>query len=458
MQNCLTDQMPPGFWKENRYEIISTIAYLIGVPVRIFENDHEPPRIDIFRRLEYDKNARIVRNLCCIRTAIERNYKKINTAIQFDFKTLNSLPEYIPQECLRQLSDDGVSFIKKNSSKLFHHVIEINKILSDRINNCRNLFPDWMNWQYVRDLFVMQDGLTEEGSKTAVNIYYANLSLYPYQMYINWKPVDEGNILFSDKKFVKILYKQHGEIFDEDSRVSDASGYVKNAIYDYIDESIKSLVVVDCENSDPYKLCAALNSLDSDEIEKISKIILFNDIHTVAAWQILESYTDIPVEHMMIERVKSDKSLVDPKLIVRTCQEHYQNHVDSFIIVASDSDYWGLISSVPTARFLVMLESEKTGRDIKEIYDEHEIFYCYLDDFYTGNAEDIRQSALFTSLNRSLAECIRLNINTLMDDAIRDTRIQMTPAEREQFMRKYIKPMQLEIEENGDVSIRIRMK
>ena len=294
MQYC-TDQMPPGFWKENRYEIISTIAYLVGVPVRIFENEHEPPRMDIFRKLELDKNARIVRNLCCLRTAIERNYKKISTAIQFDFKTLNSLPEYIPQECIRQLSDDGITFIKKSSTKLFQHVIEINKLLSDRVNNCRSLFPDWLNWQYVRDLFVMPNGLSEEGSKAAVEVYYGSLSLYPYQMYINWKPVDEGNILFSDKKFVKILYKQHGEIFEDDSLVSDASGYVKNAIYDYIDESIKSLVVVDCENSDPYKLCAALNSLDSDEISKISKIILFNDVHTVAAWQILESYTDIPV-------------------------------------------------------------------------------------------------------------------------------------------------------------------
>ena len=453
-----TDQMPPGFWKENRYEIISTIAYLVGVPIRIFENEHEPPRMDIYRKLDLDKNARIVRNLCCLRTAIERNYKKINTAMQFDFKTLNSLPEYIPQECMRQLSDDGISFIKKSSTKLFQHVIEINKLLSDRVNNCRSLFPDWLNWQYVRDLFVMPNGLTEEGSKTAVEVYYGSLSFYPYQMYINWKPVDEGNILFSDKKFVKILYKQHGEIFEDDSLVSDASGYVKNAIYDYIDESIKSLVVVDCENSDPYKLCAALNSLDGDEIAKISKIILFNDVHTVAAWQILESYTDIPVEHMMIERVKADKSLVDPKLIVRTCQEHYQNHVDSFIIASSDSDYWGLISSVPTARFLVMVESEKMGRDIKEIYDEHDIFYCYLDDFYTGNADDIRQTALFGSLNKTLSECVSFNINSLMDNAIRETRINMPQAEREQFIRKYLRTMQMEIADNGDVSVRIRMK
>lgn len=74
-------------------------------------------------------------------------------------------------------------------------------------------------------------------------------------------------------------------------------------------------------------------------MQKITTILLFDDIHTVTAWRILESYTDIPVEHIMTERIKQNKSLVDIKLTARACQEHYQNHVDSFVIVSSDSDY-----------------------------------------------------------------------------------------------------------------------
>ena len=38
--------------------------------------------------------------------------------------------------------------------------------------------------------------------------------------------------------------------------------------------SEKTVFVVDCENSDPYALCAAINNLDSDRLEKIEKIIL----------------------------------------------------------------------------------------------------------------------------------------------------------------------------------------
>ena len=65
-------------YKDSTYIIVSKIAYLIGVPKRIFENEHEPPQLDIFAQLENDKNARIIRHLCIIRTAIERGYKQIN--------------------------------------------------------------------------------------------------------------------------------------------------------------------------------------------------------------------------------------------------------------------------------------------------------------------------------------------------------------------------------------------
>ena len=102
---------------------------------------------------------------------------------------------------MQQLSNDGISFIKKSSTKLCHHIIEINRLISDRINNCKSLFPIWINWTYIKELFIMPNGLTEDGTKDATDIYYASLSYYPYQMYINWVPMDEGNVLYNDKKF-----------------------------------------------------------------------------------------------------------------------------------------------------------------------------------------------------------------------------------------------------------------
>ena len=445
-------------YKDSTYEIVSKVAYLIGVPRRIFENEHEPPKMEVFERLEQDKAARIIRHLCIIRTAIERNFKHINEKMRFDYTSIYNLPEYIPQDSMTQLSSDGIIFVRKSSKKLCHHVIEINKLIADRINNCKKLFPLWLNWQYIKNLLVMPNGLTEGGTKAAANIYYSHLLFYPYQVYINWTPKEEGNILYNDKKFVTLLYQWNNDYFTEYSKVSDAGSYVKGSIYEFIESSEKVVIVVDCENSDPYKLCATLRNLDRQYTKKISSIILFDDVHAASAWRILESFTAIPVEHMMIERVKQNKSLVDVMLISRTCQEHYKNNVDSFILVSSDSDYWGLISSLQDARFLVMIERESCGPDLKNALSDAGIFYCYIDDFYSGNTEDIKQGALFKEMYRYIDNAVRLNIFEMFDEAIRTTRIEMSSAEKQQFISQYVKTMQMRITDSGDVVLEFKRK
>ena len=445
-------------YKDSTYEIVSKVAYLIGVPLRIFENEHEAPQMDVYQRLEKDKNARIIRNLCIIRTEIERNFKKINDKMRTEYKSLLSMPEYVSAAAINTLTADGINFIKKSSTQLSGHIVEINRIISDRINNCKGLFPLWLNWQYVRELFIMPNGLSEKGSKDAAAGYYESLSFYPYQVYINWRPYDAGNILYNDKKFVTLLYEWDNDEFTEYSKVSDAGTYVKGNIHDYINDGEQVVVVVDCENSDPYRLSATLRGLDRAYLDKINSIILFDDVHTASAWSILEQFTHIPVEHITIERIKQNKSLVDIKLTARACQEYYENKVDSFIIVSSDSDYWGLISSLPKARFLVMIEREKCGPDMKAALVDSGIFYCYLDDFYTGDSEELKMNALFREMRNYMARAVRLNVNAMLDDALRSTRITMPPSERKQFYDKYIKTLQLVIDDNGDVSLAIKVK
>ncbi len=445
-------------YKDSTYDIVSKVAYLIGVPKHIFENEHEPPKLEIYELLDKDKSARIVRNLCVVRAAIERRFGKINDKIRKEYKSIYSLPELIPQDALRQLDLDGASFYKKSSTKLAHHIIEINKLIRDRINNCKHIFPVWLNWDYIRDLFNMKNGLTEEGTKAAAGVYFTNLECYPYSIYINWNPQPNGNILYNDKKFVTLLYQWHNDYFADYSKVSDAGSFVKSNIYDFIDDAKRVVMAVDCENSDPYRLCATLKGLDADVTAKIQKIMLFDDVHTVDAWRILESHTKIPVEHIMTERVKQTKSLVDIELTAMTCREHYVNLVDSFIIVSSDSDYWGLISSLPEAKFLVMIEREKCGPDMKAALANSGIFYCYIDDFYTGDGEDLKKNALFNEIYRALDEALNLNVKDMLDAALLATRIDMSPAAKRQFFEKYIKRMSLVIDEDGNASIELRHK
>lgn len=440
-------------FENSTYTVVSKVAYLIGVPKRIFENEYEPPKMEWYQKLSADKNARIVRNLSMLRTALELNFRAINNRMRFDVCNLHSLPEYIPQECLQELMNDGITIVKARGTPA-QYIIDINKHLSNRINNCKSLFPLWLKWEYVRKLFIMPDGLSETGIKVAAADYYANKSRYPYQVYINWAYADSGNILYNDKKFVTLLYESNEDYFTDLSKVSDAGNLTKAGIYRFLDRGERVAVVVDCENSDPYKLYATLNNLNQEALlSKICKIILYDDVHTTSAWKILEKFTQIPIEHVVIERIKENKSLVDIRLTTGTCREYYQNHVDSFILVSSDSDYWGLISAMPEVRFFVMVEGDKCSPAIKNALINAGISYCYIDDFCTGNSNDIKVAAVLAEVRQTIDQAFHLNVKEILDEACRITRADMTTAEQNQFYEKYIKNMRIEIAPNGEATI-----
>lgn len=434
------------------YTIISMTAFLLGVSEDIFIDTYKPPRKEIYDKLQKDKPMRIIRNLCTLRTAIERNFKTINEKMRDPLTGFSTIEE-IPQQCITELSADGIRL--KNARRPVDVLIEINELIKDRINNCRHIFPDWLKWDYYRNIFIMPNGNTEEGTKIASDLYYANLNCYPYRVYLNMIPSDSGNILYNDKKFMQLLYKWNHDEFTDYSKVCDAKEKTKNNVYEFLKGSHNTVIVVDCENADPYNLCATLLNLDDNEYEKISKISLYDDIHTSPAWKILENYVDIPIEYNLVERVHNKKSLVDIRLATGTCKEFYEKNVDSFIIVSSDSDYWGLISDLPDARFLVMVEHGKAGPDIKNAFSNKGIFYCYLDEFYSGNSEDIKIKTLLKLIREDLDQNIDFNIYEIISEATKKARIEMTPEDRKQFFAKQLKDLRLTFDENGKAKIEL---
>lgn len=52
--------------------------------------------MEYYEAMDREKNARLIRNLCMVRTAIEQNYGKINDRFRNDTKNLHTLPEYVP--------------------------------------------------------------------------------------------------------------------------------------------------------------------------------------------------------------------------------------------------------------------------------------------------------------------------------------------------------------------------
>ncbi len=441
-----------GLPEGEQYIIVSKVAYLLGVHKRIFENEFEPPKIEIFNELEGDRNARIIRNLCMLRTQLERSFQKVQHTILSEDRSIQSMPEYLSADAMKQLSDDGVD-IYKNLYDPRRFLITLNINIKSRINNCKALFPEWLNWEYLSDVFIMPEGDTGEGALKAAKEYYANMEFYPYKQYMNWPARNCGNILYCDKRFVVLLYEWNGDTFTHRNLVSDVDEKAKGDIYRFLEESSKCIFIVDCENSDPYSLCAAIRSLDEEKLSKIDKIILFDDVHAASAWDMLEGYISIPVEYILIERLKESKSLADVKVTARTCREFYENDVDSFVLVSSDSDYWGLLQELPSARFLIMMEHKKCSHILRENLTSKGVTYCYIDDFSTQGGEDIKTAALQKELAASFKEAMSINIGQLMRNALVRTRIDMSDEEADAFTQKIRDKLKLQISDEGDVVI-----
>ena len=202
-----------------------------------------------------------------------------------------------------------------------------------------------------------------------------------------------------------------------------------------------------------FKLCGVLTSLDSEMVGKIKKLILFDDIHTNPGWELVERFVKLPVEHILVERVKEQKSLVDIKMTACVCGEHYKNNISSFILVSSDSDFWGLISSLPDAKFMMMFEYSKIGEAIKKTLSEHQIFYCAIDDFYMGRIDEFKRFVLFHLLKKYLPDIFKYNGRELVSRLYEEARINADQNEQNNFYKKYIQTLRFVADDDGNMRL-----
>ncbi|MCM1578522.1 MAG: NYN domain-containing protein [Ruminococcus sp.] len=434
--------------------IVVTMAFMIGVKKSTLYTVYAAENGELLAQLEKSKEALTIRYLCKLRTTLMQKFKKTDNAISYDFKNINSL-EWYDSDNIKQLEQWGYTIILANK-RAADYTVHFNTLIHDNINQCRSLFPDWINWDYIKDLFVIPKYQSSQHLKFEFEKYMDKIVIYPFQMYIHWKPKDVGNLLSSDGKFLEYIYSSNGDYFGDRSKYRDAVDDVKNNIYDFIDSSYKTVIAVDCENSDVYKLYGMLKNLNREEIDKIEKIILFDDDHTNNGWDHLEKFINIPVEHIEVTRVVDHKSIVDIRMAAGICREFYVNDVTSFMLLSSDSDYWGLISSLKEAAFLVVIEYEKCGSAIKETLDRNGTYYCSLDDFCTGNIDEFKRAVLISELNSLLPDLLSYNGKQLAYKLYEVARIPADENEIMNFYNKYIKTIRLTVDDNGNFSFEIK--
>lgn len=463
------------------HNIISIVAYLLGVGKQHFENVYEPPQLEVYSRLDQDQDARIIRNLCMIRNAMEQKYKAISRAFYLEGKNIGTIPDLIPSEAVEALYRDNVD-IYMGRPRIDDYLIKINQEISNRIGRIERLFPEWVRWAYVKPLFLMPNGTKPSGIREAGMRYNTDRNRYPYQCWLNWDAIsaaegNKGNVLYSDEKFLTLLYQRHEDRFENLSLVRDAGNQTMRNLEEMLKQCENCILVVDCENSDAVKLAAALSSLSKEELRRIRKILLFDSEYTTTQWATLvdrlmkavrdtlrpeEAEESLRLEHIMVPRLNQSKSQVDMTLAVRTSREVYGNHAGGVILVSSDSDYWAMIRQLEGVRFLVMLEKEKAGLAIMDTLALHDIRYCFLDDFCIGASYTLKTQTLIDAMQKRINAILNgnaqeaMNVRDIMESCLHKSWIEMTAREKEAFFNRYLRRMELSVRPDGMVNICIR--
>lgn len=439
------------------HDIVSKVGYLLGVDKKFFcteeENKDRTLFIEIFKQLEYNKAAKILRNLCIIRTSLQLNFKRINDTMRQNTVYLESFSEYIPFESVKYLESQGVKI--PTCRRAVEYIVELNRVIQDRVNNCKVLFPAWLEWDYLKQLFVMPDGLTEAGTKIAADLYYNNKSCYPYRMYMNWRPHDEGNILYNDSRFLQLLYSWNWDTFTYTGHVTVMSADTKENICSFLEASNRTAIVVDCENADPYRFHAVLEYLGQDLLSSVEKILLFNDTRTTAAWNCIGKQLGVPVQQVITERVLTHKSLVDIRLTAETSKEFYKNNIDSFILVSSDSDYFGLLSALPEAHFLVVMEREHCSEKMKNVLQKQNIMNCFMDDFPLEEGDELKEQLLLREVKTALMKDFQYNLDRILKAAAFDLRTELSPAALQDIRSRIVKNIRIEVDDDGEMKIEL---
>lgn len=433
-------------------EIAMKFGYLMGVRKELFINSfvgEEKSARKKIEELDQNENARIIRYLSKCRNTIFLNWSDINANMRYSLHHLSEFV-YFDKENLEFLKERHILNLETYYTDSAKAVCEISLAIQKYVDYIKDLFPEWIDFKIIRKALITPGISTAKDIKIAkksFSKFVSNKNKYPFQCWLNWTPRDVGNLLQSDEVLLRELYRSQNRL--EEFEDMFEKGMSCDLISFFLDESNKTTIVVDCENADIFKFYEMIKSINT---EKISKIMLFDGTKTMDAWKGLRKYIDIPIEYLSGTRVSEYKSLVDIQLTAGVCKEHYENNIDSFILVSSDSDYWGLISTLKSARFLTVWEESKTSLQILELMDETGIVNTSIDKYCGQDSTALKESIIINGIFDRITQCIGTGVEEHINCFIEENHLDLSEEEYELLMADMCKS-EIKISSEGDFII-----
>ena len=462
LPNSSTISRSGGDTPKSKRDIVSRVAYLIGIDDKFFgigqyENMNPQFYRSIYDELNQDREARIVRHLCILRTKLQKNFRAIFTEMNSDIKNIDAIPDLVPQDSLKQLENDGILFVRARR-KLEDYIVDVHNYLLPHVPNCQKFIPDWIKWNYIKNLFFIARGNTVDGNKEAARIYSECRDLFPYQAYINWIPDEgDGNILRDDAKFLPILYEHNRDKFYDMSKVTEAGDAAMTDPENFFNNAQRILFAIDCENADPCKVIGIFKNLEQRGLlDKIYKVLLVDDEHTSTQWRALRRNENLPLEYYLTDRVKDEKSAVDVALTIKFYREvtncvNAGTPIDAAVIISSDCDFWPLIELTPEIKFLVMLEYDNCSQAYYQRLQNHDVAFFYIDEFYMSGNIELKTETVLQDVIHEIEDNLlnTINLYSIINRILNRLGLKMSEQELTQFFEKYITVMNIGFAKNG---------
>ena len=103
-----------------------------------------------------------------------------------------------------------------------------------------------------------------------------------------------------------------------------------------------------------------------------------------------------------------------------------------------------------------MVEEGKCGPDIQSTLENDGTYYCFMDDFCTGNIKSFKNAMFVSALKEEVEGMISLDTKELCDSIVRNLRMDISSTEKSNYYNKYIRRLRLEIDDDGIMRIKVQ--
>ena len=131
-----------------KMDIVSTIAYLLGIKEYILYGEESKFNKDLLEQLENHQHAKIIRYLSILRNEFIKNAKEIKNR-RFNLISMEQMPDLISTDAIKYLRKNGIEVIHTNFD-VNGHIAYINQFIIENIEKVKDLIPSWLKWEYEK--------------------------------------------------------------------------------------------------------------------------------------------------------------------------------------------------------------------------------------------------------------------------------------------------------------------